>query len=58
MVSNLARECEISDNNRKNWMKVEHVQLFYIQLNGRDENCPIFLKYTIQYLQFHLTESI
>ena len=27
--SNPARECEISDNIRKHWMKVEHVQLFY-----------------------------
>ena len=29
MCPDLAREFEIIDNNKKNWMKVEHVQLFY-----------------------------
>ena len=45
-VFKFARDCEISDNNRKNWMKVEHVQLSTI--------ISIFLKYTFIFLYFYI----
>ena len=36
-------------------MKIEHVHFFY---NWMRWKLPIFLKYSIQFLRFHLIESI
>ena len=41
MCSNLTRECEISDNNRKK-LDESLTRPTFLQLNGRGENCPIF----------------
>ena len=53
--SNLARECVISDNNRKK-LDESWTRPTFPQLNGWGYGWG--LKYTIQFLHFHLIESI
>ena len=61
--SNLARECEISDDNRKkNEWKFNTSNSFntfnFSTIKGKRWKLSSLLKYTIQFLHFHLIKSI